>query len=38
VVGDGLALLADLFRIRRWAGEGRYHPNEAQRVVLEARK
>lgn len=37
VVGDGLALLADLFRIRRWAGEGRYHPNEAQRAVLEAR-
>ena len=37
LVGDGLALLVDLFRIRRWAGEGRYHPDERQRTVLEAR-
>ncbi len=37
VVGDGLALLADLFRIRRWAGEGLYHTNEAQQAVLDAR-
>jgi len=37
VLGDGMALLADLFRIRRWAGEGLYHPSDAQRAVLEAR-
>lgn len=38
VVGDGLALLADLFRIRRWAGEGRYEPDADQRAVLDARR
>jgi hypothetical protein len=34
LVGDTLALLADLFRIRRWAGEGLYRPTEAQRSLL----
>jgi glycosyltransferase involved in cell wall biosynthesis/putative flippase GtrA len=34
VVGDTLDLLADLFRIRRWAGEGRYRPTESQRLAL----
>ncbi len=38
VLGDGLALLADLFRIRRWAGEGRYEPSADQRAVLDARR
>ena len=37
VIGDGLDLLRDLFRIRRWAGEGLYHPDPGQRVVLDAR-
>ncbi len=37
VIGDGLSLLADLFRIRRWAGAGHYRPNPDQRAVLEAR-
>lgn len=37
VVGDSFELLADLFRIRRWAGEGRYRPDEAQSAVLRAR-
>ncbi len=37
LVGDTVALLADLFRIRRWAGEGVYDPAPAQRAVLDAR-
>ena len=37
VIRDGLALVGDLFRIRRWAGEGLYQPNEAQRELLDAR-
>ncbi len=37
IVGDTLALLNDLFRIRRWVGEGVYRPNHAQRSVLDAR-
>lgn len=34
IVGDTLELLRDLFRIRRWAGKGRYRPTEAQARVL----
>ena len=34
---DFLALVADLFRIRRWAGEGRYQPTLDQRKVLQQR-
>lgn len=37
IVGDTLDLLADLFRIRRWVGEGVYEPNPSQRAVLDAR-
>jgi len=34
IVGDTAELLVDLFRIRRWAGEGRYRPSPAQAEVL----
>ena len=34
IVGDTAELLVDLFRIRRWAGEGRYRPNASQAEVL----
>lgn len=34
IVGDTAELLVDLFRIRRWAGEGRYRPSAAQAEVL----
>lgn len=37
LVGDTTALLADLFRIRRWAGEGHYRPTAAQASILAAR-
>ncbi len=37
LVGDTVDLLADLFRIRRWAGEGVYGPDVAQRTTLDAR-
>ena len=37
IVGDSVALLVDLFRIRRWAGQGVYDPSPAQRAVLDAR-
>ncbi len=37
LVGDSLGLISDLFRIRRWAGEGRYRPSTAQAEVLDAR-
>lgn len=37
LIGDTAALVKDLFRIRRWAGEGRYRPNAEQRAVLNAR-
>lgn len=36
VIGDTVGLIADLFRIRRWAGSGHYLPNEDQAGVLEA--
>ena len=36
IVGDTLALLVDLFRIRRWAGSGAYRPNAVQSAVLTA--
>ena len=36
IVGDTAELLVDLFRIRRWAGEGRYRPTPAQAAVLSA--
>ena len=38
IVGDTIGLLVDLFRIRRWAGSGRYEPNPAQAAVLAARQ
>jgi len=34
IVGDTAELLVDLFRIRRWAGEGRYRPTAAQAEIL----
>lgn len=34
IVGHTLELVIDLFRIRRWAGEGRYRPSLAQAAVL----
>ena len=37
VIGDTVDLVGALFRIRRWAGAGRYQPTEAQAAVLEAR-
>ncbi len=37
VIGDTVDLIRDLFRIRRWAGSGRYEPTEAQRAILENR-
>lgn len=37
IVGDTVALLRDLFRIRRWAGEGVYQPSDGQRATLDAR-
>jgi putative flippase GtrA len=37
IVGDTLALLRDLVRIRRWAGAGVYDPTPTQRRLLEAR-
>lgn len=37
LVGDTAALLADLLRIRRWAGEGHYRPTPTQAAILEAR-
>ena len=37
LVGDTAALLADLFRIRRWVGKGAYRPDESQRALLDAR-
>ncbi|MCP5034823.1 MAG: glycosyltransferase [Actinomycetia bacterium] len=36
IVGDTIGLLVDLFRIRRWAGGGRYRPSSAQAAVLAA--
>ena len=37
VVADFAALVVDLFRIRRWAGEGVYEPGAAQLEVLDNR-
>ncbi|MDH3295183.1 MAG: glycosyltransferase [Acidimicrobiia bacterium] len=37
VVADTMALLADLFRIRKWVGEGVYKPSEDQQQVLRSR-
>lgn len=37
IVGDTIRLLFDLFRIRRWAGAGRYQPLEQHREILAAR-
>ena len=37
IVGDTVSLLTDLIRVRRWAGMGRYRPNEQQAMVLDAR-
>lgn len=37
IVGDTVQLLLNLFRIRYWAGAGRYRPDERQRAVLSAR-
>ncbi len=37
LVGDSLSLLVDLFRIRRWAGEGVYDPDAGQLRVLKER-
>jgi putative flippase GtrA len=36
IVGHTAELLRDLFRIRRWAGAGRYRPTPAQLAVLQA--
>lgn len=38
LVADSIRLLVDLFRIRRWVGEGVYQPSEQQNNVLEARR
>ncbi|MDH4276513.1 MAG: glycosyltransferase [Acidimicrobiia bacterium] len=37
VVADFAALVVDLFRIRRWAGEGVYAPGAAQLEILDDR-
>ncbi len=37
IVGDTVSLLVDLFRIRRWVGQGVYVPTDEQRLALEAR-
>ena len=38
IVGHTLELVVDLFRIRRWAGAGRYRPSVAHVAVLHAAK
>ena len=37
IVADFATLMRDLFRIRRWVGEGVYEPDTAQLAVLEQR-
>ncbi|MDH3299009.1 MAG: glycosyltransferase [Acidimicrobiia bacterium] len=37
VVADFAALMVDLFRIRRWVGEGVYEPDAGQLKILEER-
>ncbi len=37
IVADFLTLIVDLFRIRRWVGEGIYQPDAAQLRVLDER-
>ena len=37
VIGDTVDLVASLFRIRRWAGAGRYRPTPEQAGIIEAR-
>jgi len=37
LVADSMTLLADLFRIRKWVGEGVYQPTEEQVSVLHSR-
>ncbi|MEM8922212.1 MAG: glycosyltransferase [Actinomycetota bacterium] len=36
IVGDTVAVIADLFRVRHWAGAGHYRPTPEQRLVLDA--
>ncbi len=36
LIRDSVALVSDLFRIRRWAGRGYYEPDEQQRRTVEA--
>ena len=37
IVGDTIELFVDLFRIRRWAGNGKYRPTEFHAELLAAR-
>ena len=38
IITDTMALLSDLFRIRKWVGEGLYEPSPAQSDILERRR